>query len=173
LIKSNLQPYGNIDDIDVQAGLELQERKLLISFTVQGKLDNYFFPETSKLQRVNELWKATCFELFLANSKEEAYYELNFSSSLAWNFYVLKEYRAEVKEVKEVKLLSEATIQVFREKERFKIELVLEGFDFENFDIFNLTCILLTKESKRNFWSSKKMNYKPDFHHRKYFLQIK
>ena len=164
-----LQPYGNIDDINVEVIFHLQENKLFISFTVKGKVDEYYFPATSKPQRANELWKATCFELFLADSKAETYYELNFSSSLAWNFYALKHYRAEVSEVK---LLNDPIIQVFEENESFKIELELEGFDFSKFDICNLTCILLTKENERTFWSSKKMDEKPDFHDRKYFLQI-
>ncbi len=165
-MKSNLQPYGDIDNITVEARVELDERKLFISFILHGKLDDYLFPKKSKPKRANELWKATCFELFLANSNEESYYELNFSSSLAWNFYYLKHYRAEVKEVK---LLNEPIIEVFEEESSFKIELQLEGFGFEKFDSYNLASILLNKKNERTFWAMEHPKEKANFHQRKTF----
>jgi hypothetical protein len=166
----NLQSHELIDNICVDVVSELSENKLYIAFNINGKLDAYIFPQKSKLKRVDELWKETCFELFLANSKTEEYYELNFSSSLSWNFYHLSGYRNHVSEVKG---LAEPKIEIFKKIDEFKItfELELKNFSFEKFDSYNLATILLTKESNRTFWAIKHLKTQPDFHDKKSFLK--
>ncbi|MFM7264623.1 MAG: DOMON-like domain-containing protein, partial [Cyanobium sp.] len=44
-------------------------------------------------QRRDELWKATCLELFLALPEQEGYREFNLSPSGDWNVYQLSGYR--------------------------------------------------------------------------------
>ena len=168
-MKKILFPHTPIDDITVSSILNTIGRKLTLTFTVKGDLQNYTFPKEQTIKRANELWKATCFELFLANSKKDEYYELNFSPSLAWNFYYLKYYRAEVQEVE---IVAEPTVQIREDKNSYSIELTLEGFDFERFDSCNLTAIFLTQEGERTFWSIQPMKESPDFHHRDYFVAL-
>ncbi len=164
-----LKSHKPINNIRISSTLKIVKSQIYISFTLTGALDSYIFPHEQRLERVDELWKSTCFELFLANSNEEEYYELNISPSLGWNFYHLKKYRAEVEEVE---LLSEATINVIKEGGNYKIEFKLEGFDFEKSNIYNITAILLTKEGERTFWSLKPMDGTPDFHNQMYFCEF-
>lgn len=91
-----LKSFSNIDDISIDASLKLSKEKITLHFLLKGALEAYCFPKAERLERADELWKATCFELFLAD-EHEVYYELNFSSSFAWNFYVLDAYRGEAK----------------------------------------------------------------------------
>jgi len=167
-MKQKLIPHTNIDDISIVANFEQKENHLYLSFSVKGDIDNYIFPSPSKVKRADELWKATCFELFLAHGDSKEYYELNISPSLAWNFYYLKDYRANIQEVK---LSSPITLHTDKEKNSYTIECKLEGFDFKKFDTYNITAILLTQKEERTFWSLKPMKNIPDFHNREYFLK--
>ncbi len=169
-MKKILLPHTLIDDITVSSILNTIGKKLTLTFTVKGALENYIFPKEEPIKRKNELWKATCFELFLANANKDEYYELNLSPSLAWNFYCLEHYRAEVKEVVS---LVEPTITVSRGQGRYEISFGLEGLDLKQFDSCNLTAILLTQEGERTFWSLEVMEDSPDFHNRAYFVKTK
>ena len=168
-MKKILLPHTAIDDVMITSSVNIIGKKLTLTFTVKGSLENYIFPKEQLIKRANELWKASCFELFLENSKSEGYYELNFSASLAWNFYYLEYYRAKVQEVE---LTTEPTIQIRENKNSYGIELILEGYDFEIFDSCNLTAILLTEKDKRTFWSIQPMEDIPDFHNRCYFINL-
>ena len=171
-MNQTLKSLSNIDNISIRSSINLEKNKLSISFILVGALENYIFPEKSKQKRADELWKATSFELFLANSKKEEYYELNFTSSLAWNFYYLSTYRADVQEVKG---LGKPKIEVFQEADVFKIifELETEALLFDGFDIYNLTCILKNIQNERTFWSLTRASIIPDFHNKKSFFKFK
>lgn len=171
-MQTELTSNNGISNLSISTTLQLQSNRIELRFVIKGGLDEYLFPQKSKQIRANELWKATCFELFLANGQKEDYYELNFSSSLAWNFYYLSAYRAEVQEVE---LLSEPKIETHIKEDAFQIsfELEVEACLLEQFDIYNVTSILLTQENERTFWSEKHLTVVPDFHHRDNFLEIK
>ena len=164
-----LKPHTKIENISIEGNLVLREQKIRLSFVVKGALDEYIFPSKSIPKKANELWKSTCFELFLGNEKEETYYELNFSSSLAWNFYYLSTYRGEVEELT---LLNSPKVERFEAKDEFKILFELSVENVEDFELYNVACILLNKEHKRTFWTIKHLNSQPDFHDKASFSRI-
>jgi len=166
-----LKPHTGITNVTLSSTLELSTHKLLLTFRIEGELEKYVFLEKREKKRVDELWRSTCFELFLASSKSEEYYELNFSSSLAWNYYYLSEYRAEVKEVENVALSINTSIK----ENIYEVNIILESneFNFELFDMYNIATILLTREGERTFWSLHKMEENPDFHNKEFFNKRK
>lgn len=171
-MKNLLTSYTNDNNITMTTVLTLEKHKILLSFLLKGEVDAYVMHEKLTLQRADELWRKSCFELFLADSTQEGYYELNFSPSLAWNFYYLSGYRAEVQEVE---TLQEPKIEIHQKEGLFEIcfELELGEFSLEQFDCYNVATILLTQENERTFWSTKHLSTVPDFHHRENFLEIK
>lgn len=171
-MKNNLKSYAYNSEMIINSTFEIKKKSISLSFTLQGELEEYFFEEPRAKKRANELWRTTCFELFLANRENEDYYELNFSSSLAWNFYHLSAYRAEVQEVE---LLFEPQIEIHIKENVFQVsfEVEVEACFLEQFNLYNVASILLTKENKRTFWSEKHLTAVPDFHHRDNFLEIK
>jgi hypothetical protein len=148
----------------------LKKEKIELSFVLRGDIGSYIFPKAQKMRRADELWKATCFELMLAND-DEAYYELNFSPSLAWNFYILDSYRGEPKEIA---FKEEPHISFSHKNDEFHIvfELESKAINFEKFKYYNLATILLTKEKERTFWTINHFKTQPDFHDKKSFLEI-
>ena len=166
-MQKKLIPHSLIEDIFITSILDLKADRVTLSFLVEGALENYIFPSPQTSKRANELWKSTCFELFLAHSEKEEYYEFNISPSLAWNCYHLSTYRAEPKEVE---ILVEPVIKTTKESGCYRLDFELKGFALTSFDRVNLTAILLTKEGERTFWSLKKMQGSPDFHERELTL---
>ena len=168
-MKNILISNNSLSNLNIESILNIREQKLEISFIVKGMLTAYVFPQMLKEQRLDELWKATSFELFLANTQKEEYYELNFSPSLAWNFYYLNTYRADVTEVEN---LSKPKIAVSNSDGEFKIVFEFALENLEMFDICNIACIVLNKNNERTFWSVKHQSEVPDFHERKNFFKI-
>ena len=168
-MKKILKSYDNIENIRLESAVTLEKSSLKVEFKIFGVVEYYIFEKEKSLRRAHELWRATCFELFLANSKKEEYLEINFAPSKAWNVYFLKAYRAEVEELE---LLSEAKITNHYREHFYSISFELDGIELDEFDSYNATAILLKKEKVRTFWSLKEMREKPDFHDRGYFEEI-
>ena len=64
--------------------------------TIRWKIDDasgLVVPLTGGKKRSQELWKKTCFELFLMPKGGNKYHEWNFSPSREWNAYSFERYR--------------------------------------------------------------------------------
>jgi hypothetical protein len=159
-MKHQLIPYNQNSNIKIISTLEENKNLLHLTFKLSGDLENYKLPKTKKAERKDELWRESCFELFLATEEEEVYYEFNFSPTLAWNVYRLEHYRAEPKAIDEVELVK---FEVKRTQETLFIEIILDVQTLK-FNSYNLATILLNKQDKREFWSLKAKGNTPDFH---------
>ena len=170
-MKHLLKSYSQKTELSIESTLTLYQDRISLHFKISGALTNYQFPKKEKLKRANELWKATCFELFLANSKTQSYYEINISPTLHWNIYYLDTYRAEPKEVI---VSSEPLIKIREDKQSYEIdfELKCEALDLEEFDQYNLAVILLNVENERKFWVVNPVGESPDFHNRGSFFRL-
>ena len=168
-MKHFLKPYSKKNELTIEGILTLSSNKISLHFKITGVLKNYQFPQIDKLKRANELWKATCFELFLANSKTKIYYEINISPTLHWNIYRLETYRAEPKELI---VSSEPLIEIREDEESYEIDFELEckELNLAEFDQYNLAVILLNIENEREFWAVNLVGESPDFHDRGRFI---
>ncbi|CAA6807869.1 MAG: Unknown protein [uncultured Sulfurovum sp.] len=171
-MNNQLISNNTLNNLQINSVLILTKHRLQIDFSIEGALSEYSFPKVRKRERVNELWKGTCFELFLGNTQREAYYELNFSPSLGWNFYYLSTYRSKVEIFK---LNNNPVIEIQTSEHVLKISFVLEIEELflDEFDIYNVATILLSQENERTFWSIKHDQNVPNFHNRANFLKIK
>lgn len=68
--------------------------KVTINYTIQGAIQSLVWPKKKDSpQRSDNLWKGTCFELFLAHKKSKSYLEFNFCPSGDWACYLFEDYR--------------------------------------------------------------------------------
>ena len=162
-MKHLLKPYSQKTELTIESTLTFDSNKIFLHFKITGILKNYQFPKRDKFKRADELWKATCFELFLANSKIQSYYEINISPTLHWNIYRLAKYRAEPKELM---VSNEPLIELREDKKHYEIDFELEckELDLAEFDQYNLAVILLNRENEREFWTVNPVGESPDFH---------
>jgi hypothetical protein len=67
--------------------------RLAATFTLDADMNQVVLPKTRTPARADELWRHTCFEVFVALPVGDAYCELNFSPSGEWAMYGFVGYR--------------------------------------------------------------------------------
>jgi hypothetical protein len=86
-------PADQIPNIRIAVDIERIENQLSILYAVKGDIDEILLPKPSASMRQDDLWKATCFEFFLAIPDQPEYWEFNMSPPSAWNIYHMDAYR--------------------------------------------------------------------------------
>jgi hypothetical protein len=71
----------------VSVDLRQDDGAILIAFRVLGDVDQLLLPMAGGAVRTDELWRTTCFELFVADPDGAGYVEYNFAPSGAWAAY--------------------------------------------------------------------------------------
>jgi len=156
------------EEIEIKATLAIRDKNIKGSFKIAGELENYLFDKPQKQSRKDELWKRTCFELFLANNDKPNYYELNMSPSSEWNFYHFSDYKQEMKEEKNI---SNPSIHCSKVPKGylFSFEFELYTNVVEDNFILNLAVILLDRQGIRHFYSIHRRSENVDFHDKAYW----
>jgi hypothetical protein len=67
--------------------------ELRVSYRLDGELARIAFPAPSTPRIGFDLWRHTCFEVFVAIDGQTAYHEFNFSPSGEWTVYAFRGYR--------------------------------------------------------------------------------
>jgi hypothetical protein len=128
-------------------------------------------------ERMNELWKQTCFESFVAGKTQPNYLEFNGSSRGDWNLYSFQDERIGMQEAllnegQEPKLISlnsgEKEIEIVWS---MSVQVLVENLSIENtslMDSLGLSVVLQTKDAT-TYWALRHENTKPDFHKRASF----
>lgn len=84
-------PSGAISRIEVR--LSLRDDQIDVTFVAHGEIRMLRIPQAVASGRADELWKHTCFELFLRAEAGDNYMEFNFSPSTQWAAYSFTNYR--------------------------------------------------------------------------------
>lgn len=93
-----LSPFSPFDDVQVFAGLRIHGRQLVVEYRMEDVKNLVVDPVSTgrwtNWSRADELWRTTCFELFLGVPDESGYWEFNFSpTNEKWNVYAFDDYR--------------------------------------------------------------------------------
>ena len=92
-MKSLLPFSAQEKSVHVQGQARLEGSLLRIEFRWSGPVQDAE-PGNKKWSRADELWKSTCFEMFLGNKGEAGYWEFNFAPAhCRWNAYRFESYR--------------------------------------------------------------------------------
>lgn len=67
--------------------------RLQMIFRLDGDISQIVVPSLSIPRIATNLWRHTCFEIFIAGAGQPAYYEFNFSPSGEWAVYAFSGYR--------------------------------------------------------------------------------
>jgi len=178
LIKRALRPFptGGVDAVEgIEYGVWRDGTKLRAEYDIYGLLGHLVIPpigEGSVIKRCDELWKHTCFELFVkdADAQVEDYFECNFSPSEDWNIYSFESYRtgmvpAAVKA--EPVIVIEKTAKIFS----LAAEVDLDGFipALGEIDV-GVSCVVEGVGGLFGYWALSHPRDKPDFHDPRCFL---
>lgn len=122
--------------------------------------DALFCPVEPHGGRSDDLWRTTCFEAFFRAPGSAAYYEYNFSPSLAWAAYRFDGYRSGMQPLgqrfdPEIKI-GEAGYHLAAE---FEVPLIEAGWQIA------LSAVLEDKDGGKSYWALRHPPGAPDFHH--------
>src|SRR5690349_9037515 len=86
-------PAGAVAQIEATAALASADR-LVLSYVVSGPIGDIRMPPVANAERGEELWRHTCFEVFVRDASGADYYEFNFAPSTRWAAYRFSGYRS-------------------------------------------------------------------------------
>ena len=132
--------------------------RVRLTYRVQGA-DKVLFAAPAAPARTDELWRTTCFELFLQFDDEERYLEFNFSPSTRWAAYAFSSYRDGM-----VPLDRDIAPHVERLPDGVEVDCDLGGLPHGELRMA-LTAVIEEEGGVRSFWSLAPPPGAPDFHH--------
>ena len=87
-------PDSKVPEIQITGEISRRRNVIEIRYNVTGDVANIRFPQAQYGHgRKDDLWKATCFEFFIALPNQPQYWEYNLSPSGDWNVYRMDAYR--------------------------------------------------------------------------------
>jgi hypothetical protein len=132
-----------------------------LTYVASGTVGELKLPAPAAPVRTDELWKHTCFELFVKPAGGKAYCEFNFSPSGAWAAYAFDAHRAGMRALEIVA----PQISVTRAAERLAMDVVVDvgGLPTGTCSVA-LSAIIEETNGRRSYWALKHPAGRPDFH---------
>ena len=132
---------------------------LSLTYRVDGAVPS--LPQATSPGRADNLWQATCFELFLKPLDGTGYVEFNFSPSGQWAAYGFDGYRQGMCNL----VLARDPVVAVGAREGFTldVEIDLSGIWTGPMKAA-FTAILIEQDGTKSYWSLAHSAGKPDFH---------
>jgi hypothetical protein len=149
---------------------------LRFRYVLDADLGAVRIPAVRSPRAVDELWKHTCFEAFIASeSRGDEYRELNFSPSTEWAAYAFESYR---KGMAPVALPAAPRIDVTRSGTQLVMDarITSEGLLPHSWLApdaklrIALSAVIEDESGRISYWALKHAPDKPDFHHAAGFI---
>ena len=169
----SLQPHPEtpcpaVNRIEVQCVLS-PEGALSLSYQLEGKLDQLRIPAPNPTPcRRDELWRNTCFEVFMAGAGGRGYREFNFSPSGDWAVYEFDAYRSGMRSPTVPEALRP---KVTPELDGLRLEVTLPpGLIQANPETrtplrLAIATVIEMADGTHGYWALRHPPGKPDFHH--------
>ena len=162
----------NLPDIEITGTVARIDNQIAVHYALRGEIDCILFPAPSSIPtRKDDLWRATCFEFFIAIQDHPRYWEFNLSPSGNWNIYAMEAYR-------QVNMREEpAFTQLPFEFRKINNEVLLDiSVDLnpillpKNILEIGITTIIQTDDGNESYWALTHPGPHADFHLRESFL---
>lgn len=142
---------------DITVDYWRDDRFLLVRFATFEDNDWIHWPPPAASIRQNDLWRSTCFEVFVETS--DGYREYNLSPSSEWASYRFEGYRQGMRPAPE----SVVSKGIRFEGLGARLEAHLELPD--NARRLGLSAVIQTTDGGMSYWALAHPSAKPDFHH--------
>jgi hypothetical protein len=137
-----------------------------VQFALMGKPGDLVVPAQAPRVHTDELWKTTCFELFIGRAGD-SYAELNLSPSGAFAAYHFDHYRTGMRPIP----LPAPEIDLLRGRERMTLTARFpeDSLPWDYSGHLGLSAVIEEKSGAKSYWALAHPPGKPDFHHRDCF----
>ncbi len=157
--------------ISISGSISCRAGILTVRFEMSGNIGNVdVAPPVDVPERHDNLWEATCFELFLGIPGSDAYLEFNLSPSHHWNAYRFDGYRTGMRNET---LLRELPFTTERASDRFSLSLEagISGLVPGNRPVpAGITAVIRMRDGMTTYWALAHTGAEPDFHRRDSFI---
>ena len=170
----SLVPFPDLalPEINISGRIAREQGKLAIHYSLTGSSEEILFPtEASRPGRMDELWKATCFEFFLALQGQPQYWEFNLSPSGHWNVYRMDAYRRAG--FRQEKLIDDVSFEIRRLEGCCAITASVDLSPIIKSDDpvqAGIASIIQTRDGHESYWALAHPNPHADFHSRESFI---
>lgn len=144
---------------------------LHVSYVLEGELDRLLVPERQTARFADNLWRHTCFELFVARQGEAAYHEFNFSPSSEWTVYAFTRVREQVPLDAGIELAEiDPHVTVCRSADKLELDAVVRldrlSTHYARARLaVGVSAVVEDEAGRLSYWALKHPLDKPDFHH--------
>ena len=164
-------PADNLPNISISGKLIRSGNIFFLSYKVKGKINQLLLSAKSAFpSRTDDLWKATCFEFFIAIPDQPEYWEFNMSPSEDWNVYKMDAYRrvgfCEETAFMQLPFLLEETDNTLNLDISVDLNPILQPKQKVQVGI---TAIIQTVDRNESYWALAHPDTQPDFHLRESF----
>ena len=165
----------HLPEISLSGKLSLDDHFLNLRYSLAGETESILLPPASLVpSRKDELWKATCFEFFLAIRDQPGYWEFNMSPSGDWNAYRMNAYRRvgfrEETSIQQVQFETREEVNTFVLNAVVDLNPIFQhGFDSDLLEIA-ITAIIQKKDGNETYWALTHPAPQADFHRRESFI---
>ena len=165
-------PAENLPHIKITGDIERAGTQLSARYTLSGEINSILLPTPSiPPTRKHDLWKATCFEFFIAPAGQPQYWEFNLSPSGNWNVYHMDTYRqVNMREEEKVTNLP-FTFQKANTQASLEISVNIASFlpATQKLEV-GIAAIIQSHDKAETYWALTHPNPQADFHHRDGFV---
>src|ERR1700733_13689865 len=150
--------------IDVDIGRR-HPTLLMLNYIVTGDIGALRLPASAAPGRTNELWRSTCFEVFVRAAPEAGYCEFNFTPSTQWAAYVFDGYRNGMRDADGIET---PRIDIRSDSARLELEVSLDLDSLLPRDAvwqLGLAAVIEETNGRKSYWALAHPPGKPDFHH--------
>ncbi len=137
---------------------------LVLHYIVTGQIADLLLPPLATPARTDELWRHTCFEVFVRASPGTAYYEFNFAPSTQWAAYRFDAYRSGMRAAADI---SAPRVEVNTTPECYALRasLDLARFPRDGRWRLGLSAVIEETSGRKSYWALAHPPGKADFHH--------
>ncbi|WP_350141304.1 hypothetical protein [Parasphingopyxis sp.] len=156
-------PSEIVKGIEVQH--EWKERDTLwLRYVVDCPVDKLTLPDPANRERCDNLWQATCFELFLREPGAVPYDEYNFSPSSQWAAYAFNDFR---EGARDLNLPEPPQIELDAGDSFFALEVDLTLPPDRIYQIIRaaISAIIVDADGNKTYWGYHHPPGDPEFHH--------
>ena len=166
-----LIPHPDFDSVAVRnirvAATRLDRSEFKLEFRLTGDVDRIALPVVEMPRFRDELWRTTCFELFIRAAGGDGYQELNFSPSASWASYRFDGHRSGSRRAT---VSREPIIATIRHPSVLIVDIYVAMPAFGVALEANFTAVIEELDGTKSYWALAHAPGPPDFHNRDCFI---
>lgn len=140
---------------------------LLLTFRIDGQ-EQVALPDRVRIGRADDLWRTTCFEMFLSPADKASYFEFNYSPSTQWAAYQFDAYRSGMRDLR---LATDPRIDRGDDTSGYVVQVDQALDDLPRATLaMGLTAVIEEFDGTKSYWALAHAPGPPDFHNRDTFI---